>query len=119
MRYVNAGHFPPMVVRRNQTKVKWLDRGGAPVGLFPKSVYEVGSLEFQAGDVMVAYTDGVIESLNAAGEQWGVERLVQTVKASESRIPVQLTDSITVAVDTFSYGAEQRDDMALVVLRAH
>jgi sigma-B regulation protein RsbU (phosphoserine phosphatase) len=66
---------------------------------------------------MVAYTDGVIETPNAAGEQWGVERLVRTLKAAENRTPIRLNSDITEAVDAFSSGAAQHDDMALVILR--
>lgn len=117
MRYVNAGHFPPLVMRRERSNVEWLDRGGPPVGILPSCAYEVGSIALNPGDVMAAYTDGVVESRNASGEQWGVERLVLAVKASESRMPVKLSANITEAVDAFSYEAGQRDDMALVILR--
>jgi sigma-B regulation protein RsbU (phosphoserine phosphatase) len=43
MQYVNAGHFPPMVVRTARSRIEWLDRGGAPVGILPDRDYEVGS----------------------------------------------------------------------------
>jgi sigma-B regulation protein RsbU (phosphoserine phosphatase) len=118
MKYVNAGHPPPMLVRTERSKIEWLDRGGAPVGMFHHCAYEVGSIVLNPCDVIVAYTDGVVDSLNAAGEHWGVERLARIVKASEKRTPVELSVEITEVVDAFSYGAQQRDDMALVVLRA-
>ena len=116
MKYVNAGHFPPVVVRE-RSKIEWLDRGGPPVGLLPTCAYDVGSIALTASDLMVAYTDGVIETRNAAGEQWGVERLVRTLKAAENRTPIRLSSDITEAVDAFSCGAAQHDDMALVILR--
>jgi sigma-B regulation protein RsbU (phosphoserine phosphatase) len=118
MKYVNAGHFPPMIMRKEHSNVEWLDCGGAPVGMFHSCAYEVGSIVLNPCDVMVAYTDGVIESLNASGEEWGVERMVRIVKASEHRTAIQLSVDIAEAVDAFSDGAEQRDDMALVVFRA-
>ena len=116
MKYVNAGHFPPIVVRK-QSKIEWLDCGGPPVGLLPTCAYDVGSIALTASDLMVAYTDGVIETRNAAGEQWGVERLVRTLKAAENPTPIRLSSDITEAVDAFSCGAAQHDDMALVILR--
>lgn len=70
MKYANAGHFPPIVVR-DRSHIEWLDRGGPPVGLLPTCAYDVGSIVLNPSDVMVAYTDGVIETRNAAGEQWG------------------------------------------------
>jgi sigma-B regulation protein RsbU (phosphoserine phosphatase) len=115
MKYVNAGHFPPAVVRE-RSKIEWLDRGGPPVGLLPTCAYDVGSIVLIASDLMVAYTDGVIEARNAAGEQWGAERLVRTLKAAENRTPIKLSSDITEAVDAFSCGAAQQDDMALVIL---
>jgi phosphoserine phosphatase RsbU/P len=118
VKYVNAGHPPPMVVRQERSKLEWLDRGGTPVGMFHHCTYEVGSIVLNPCDVIVAYTDGVVESLNPSGEHWGVERLVRIVKASEKRTPIKLTVEIMDAVDAFSHGTEQRDDMALVVLRA-
>ena len=117
MQYVNAGHFPPMVMQRKHSKIEWLERGGAPVGLFPTSTYEVGSIALSPGDVMVAYTDGVVERRNASGEQWGIERLAQTVMASENLIAAKLNAHIIQAVETFSSERKQRDDMALIVLR--
>ena len=117
MKYVNAGHFPPIVIRGEQAEVEWLDRGGPPVGMLPASSYEVGRIALNPCDVLVAYTDGLIESRNGPGEQWGVERLVRIVIAADDRTPGNLRSAITEAVDAFSYEAAQRDDMALVILR--
>jgi sigma-B regulation protein RsbU (phosphoserine phosphatase) len=118
MKYVNAGHFPPIVIRGEQSEIEWLDRGGPPVGMLPACSYEAGCIALNPRDVMVAYTDGVIESRNAFGDQWGVERLVRIVMAADDRTPGNLRSAITEAVDAFSCEAAQRDDMALVILRA-
>src|SRR5262249_1603614 len=117
MKYVNAGHLPPILVRRDRPAVEWLDRGGPPIGLLPSCSYDVGSIALNPFDVIVAYTDGLVETPNSVGEQWGVERLVQTAKAAESRAPSNLLVAITEAVDAFSCKAPQHDDIALVVLR--
>jgi sigma-B regulation protein RsbU (phosphoserine phosphatase) len=118
MAYVNAGHFPPMIVRRADAGIKWLDLGGPPIGIFPQSHYEVGSIALDPCDLVVAYTDGVVESRNSSSEHWGVERLVRIVQKTRHRAPIKLIAEIVEAVDTFSSGAEPHDDMALVVLRA-
>ena len=97
--------------------IEWLNRGGPPVGMLPTGVYDVGSVALNPSDVVVAYTDGLIEAQNPSGEQWGVERLVRTVRASENRTPSNLRVAITEAVDRFSCEAPPQDDMALVVLR--
>jgi len=118
MAYVNAGHFPPMIVRRNDARIEWLDLGGPPIGMFPQSRYEVGSIALDPCDLVVAYTDGVIERCNWSREQWGVERLARIVQRVRHRAPVKPIAEILEAVDAFSSGAEPHDDMALLVLRA-
>ena len=70
LHYVNAGHNPPMVVRPDGS-MAWLTTGGAPVGMFPDSIYEEGSVQLGSGDLIVAYTDGVIEALNPSSLRMG------------------------------------------------
>jgi phosphoserine phosphatase RsbU/P len=118
VRYVNAGHPPPLIIRERHSDIEWLTCGGVPIGLFPDCTYTVGSNRLNPGDVMVAYTDGIIESPNTSGEQWGVKRLMDIVTAGETRRTVELNRSIMASVDAFSRGARERDDMALVTLRA-
>ena len=116
MKYVNAGHFPPMLVQRERAAA-WLDRGGPPVGILPACTYDIGSITLHPEDILVAYTDGVIETRNMSGQQFGVNRLVGIVRASDDRTPGALSADITTAVEAFSGGATQDDDMALVILR--
>lgn len=71
LKYVNAGHQPPMIVRPGGSVV-WLESGRAPVGIFPGWSYEEGLVRLDPGDVVVACTDGVTEAINPAGEDWGV-----------------------------------------------
>lgn len=65
LQYVNAGHNLPMVVRRDRSII-WLEIGGAPVGMFPDWTYEEGAVQLNPGDLVLAYTDGVIEAVNPA-----------------------------------------------------
>ena len=116
MKYVNAGHVPPMLVQRARA-TEWLDRGGPPVGLLPACTYDVGSITLQPEDILVAYTDGVIETRNMSGQQFGVNRVVAIARASDDGTPGALSADITTAVEAFSGGAAQHDDMALVILR--
>jgi sigma-B regulation protein RsbU (phosphoserine phosphatase) len=70
LRYVNAGHTPPIVLRRDGS-IDTLETGGAPVGMFPDSSYEEGVAQLDPSDVVITYTDGVIEAENQSGEEWG------------------------------------------------
>ena len=56
LRFVNAGHTPPVVLRRNGS-VETLEAGGAPIGMFPDSSYEEGSVQLDPGDLVITYTD--------------------------------------------------------------
>jgi sigma-B regulation protein RsbU (phosphoserine phosphatase) len=78
LRYVNAGHNPPMVVRP-EGSIMWLETGGAPVGIFPDWAYEEGTIQLKRGDLLLAYADGVTEAANPAAEGWGLEGLRKAV----------------------------------------
>jgi len=118
LRYVNAGHNPPAVLRADGS-VHWLEPSGAPVGMFPDSEYQESEIQLQPGDLVIAYTDGVVEATNPAGEDWGVNGLLEATAAWESRCrqgAEDLVESIFNSMDAFSRG-RQTDDATLAVLR--
>ena len=117
LHYVNAGHNPPMVIRRDSSTI-WLETGGAPVGLFADSTYEQGTIQLNAGDMLIAYTDGVSEAVNPAGEEWGVEGLRRAAAESDAQSAEGIVHSIFMSMDEFSRGC-QNDDATVVVLRVH
>src|SRR5687768_14774512 len=81
--YVNAGHNPPYLARATEAGVEIteLSVGGTVLGLFPDVEYEDGHVDVQAGDLLVAFTDGVTEARNAEGEEFGEERLKDFLRA--------------------------------------
>lgn len=115
LRYVNAGHNPPMVLRRNGA-IHWLETGGAPVGMFPDWTYEEGAVPLDSSDVLLAYTDGVIEAVNSRGEEWGVEGLRRAAAESHARCADEMVRAIFRSMDDFSCG-RQTDDATVAVLR--
>ena len=118
LRYVNAGHIPPIVLRRDGS-IDTLEMGGAPVGMFPDSSYEEGVVQLDPSDVVITYTDGVIEAENQSGEEWGVQGLLNTaaVRARQGdENAEQLVRSIFNSMDDFTHGC-QTDDATLAVLR--
>ncbi len=118
LRYVNAGHNPPLVFRRNGS-IQWLEKGGAPVGMFPDSTYEEGAVKLDPGDLVIAYTDGIIEAVNPCGEEWGVQGLLQATTAWAPQSAGDAEDLVRFlfnAMDEFSRGC-QIDDATLAVLR--
>jgi sigma-B regulation protein RsbU (phosphoserine phosphatase) len=117
LRYVNAGHPPPMVLRRDGS-VGWLKTGGAPVGMFPDWIYEEGAVQLHPGDKVLACTDGVIEALNPDGEEWGVEGFLKAAAESDAHCAENVVDAIFTSMDEFSRGC-QKDDATVVALQVH
>jgi sigma-B regulation protein RsbU (phosphoserine phosphatase) len=118
LRYVNAGHTPPIVLRRDGS-IDTLETGGAPVGMFPDSSYEEGVAQLDPGDVVISYTDGVIEAENQSGVEWGVQGLFNAAAARAGQgdeTAEQLVRSIFNSMDDFTQGC-QTDDATLAVLR--
>jgi sigma-B regulation protein RsbU (phosphoserine phosphatase) len=117
LQYVNAGHNPPMLIRRDRSVVR-LECGGPPVGMFPNWTYEEGAVQLNPGDLVLAYTDGVTEAVNPAGEEWGEEGLLRTVTEHHPRSAREVVERIFRSMDEFSLG-RQTDDATAIVLRVH
>jgi len=115
LQYVNAGHNPPMVIRRDGS-VLWLVTGGVPVGMFAESAYTEGAVQLEPGDVVVAFTDGVIEALNSSGEEWGAEGLRKSAAKNREGSAEQVVSAIFYAMEEYADGC-QTDDATVAVLR--
>jgi len=117
LRYVNAGHNPPIVIRPDGSTV-WLETGGSPVGIFPDWTYNEGLVRLDSGDLVVAYTDGVIEATNPASEEWGLEGLRRSAARSFTKGADEIVNSIFASVDDFSCG-QLADDATVAVLKIY
>jgi sigma-B regulation protein RsbU (phosphoserine phosphatase) len=94
-----------------------LEEGGPVVGLFRAGVYKQGIIQMQRGDVLVGFTDGVSEAMNANDEEFEEERLIETVRACRGLPATEIIDRLMSAADAFAAGAPQHDDTTLVVVR--
>ena len=115
LRYVNAGHNPPVVVHRDGS-LDWLEPSGAPVGLFPDATWHEEVIHLHPGDLVLAYTDGVIEASSPSGQEWGIDGLLQAAEANKMQSADELVRSILDSMDAFS-GGVQTDDATVTVLR--
>jgi phosphoserine phosphatase RsbU/P len=117
--YVNAGHNPPIVLRRikGMTHVIRLDAGGPVVGLFREAPYQQASLTLEPGDILIGFTDGISEAMNIQDEEWGEERLLPALEACANQKAAEMIPSVMNAADRFVNGAPQHDDMTLVVMK--
>jgi sigma-B regulation protein RsbU (phosphoserine phosphatase) len=114
--YSNGGHLPPLLIGEDGT-LRRLDCGGTVVGLFDNMTYEEGSVEMHPGEIFVAYSDGVTEPENEFGE-FGEARLIEIVTENRHLPLVQISQSVTSAVDDWIGDNEQPDDITLVLARA-
>lgn len=115
--YVNAGHNAPLVLRNGggACQVLRLETGGSVIGLLPQA-YQCGVFSHEAGDLIVLFTDGVSESMNARDEEWGEERLIELAKKCHGLPAAEAMRRILAAAESFAGGFPQHDDMTLVVL---
>ncbi len=114
--YINAGHNPPIVVRANGA-VQTLDSGGLPLGLMAFATYEQDALQLNAGDVFVAYSDGVTEALNPREEEFELNRLQAVVTAYRHESAVGIRDKIETALTQWADGTPANDDITLVIVK--
>ena len=114
--YCNAGHNPPLLVRTSGEMSK-LGTGGCVLGLFADNHYEEGRLTLQPGDLLLLFSDGLPEANDAAGNEFGDERIEALFRQHVALPPPELLDRILQDVTQFADGAPARDDLTIFVLR--
>jgi sigma-B regulation protein RsbU (phosphoserine phosphatase) len=114
--YSNGGHLPPILIGQDGA-VRRLEAGGTVVGLFDNMTYDEGSVVMHPGEIFLAYSDGVTEPENEFGE-FGEERLIDLVSSNRLLPLVQISQTVTAAVDDWIGDNEQPDDITLVLARA-
>jgi sigma-B regulation protein RsbU (phosphoserine phosphatase) len=114
--YSNGGHLPPILIGKDGA-IRRLEAGGTVVGLFDNMSYDEGSVEMHPGEVFLAYSDGVTEPENDFGE-FGEQRLIDLVRDNRELPLPQISQIVTMAVDTWIGDNEQPDDVTLVLARA-
>jgi serine phosphatase RsbU (regulator of sigma subunit) len=113
--YSNGGQEPPLVLRRDG--ISWLEAGGPVLGLLPGATYEFDSVTLAPGDLVVICSDGVTEARNAAGDEFGRERLIEAMSGCHGGKPDAVLERLFEAVRVFSQGTPQGDDITGLVLR--
>jgi len=119
--YVNAGHLAPFLVRRDDSgavEVLRLAEGGPVLGVIPGAPYRQAEERFRPGDVLVLFSDGVVEAADETGEEFGEDRLAELVRNNAHRPAAELQEAIMDALREFTGDCEQQDDITLLVVRA-
>jgi sigma-B regulation protein RsbU (phosphoserine phosphatase) len=114
LRYVNCGHVPPILFREDG-QVARLGSTAPVVGMLENWNATVDEVALGPGDVLVIFTDGVIEAKNTAADDFGSDRLIQIVRNGFYLKPVYLAETVIQAVQVFS-GFRRQDDVTVVVV---
>ena len=114
--YANAGHNPPFILHQNGD-VQMLEQGGLLLGAFPGTTYEEAITELQQGDIIVFYTDGVTESRDDSGREFGFERLLELVKKYRELPALEMVRTISHYVHQFQSEEIGQDDLTLSIIR--
>ena len=119
LRYVNAGHCPPFLIakRDGQVITTRLDKGGPVLGLLPDAAYEAATVEVAEGDLLVMYSDGLVEAANPAGEEYGDRRLGELLLQHVDETPAKLREAVSNALTTFTSAGVLQDDLTFAIIR--
>jgi len=124
LQIANAGSVQPLFVAANPAdttqppEVRTIQAEGFPLGLFPNAEYEEFTLSTRPGDLIVFFSDGIVDAVNATGEMFGDDRLKQLLESQHHPTAQSTVDAILQAVTDFQAGTAHFDDETIVVLRA-
>jgi hypothetical protein len=120
LRYVNAGHLPPMLVHREHDgsfSVQRLEDGGPVLGLLPDTFYLQGEVTVDPGDLLVMFSDGVTEAENMSGEDFGEARLLAAICNNWQADTRDLCDMVLCDLRSFLGDLDPQDDQTLMIIR--
>lgn len=116
IKYINAGHNPPLIGHRDGT-VEQLESGGFPLGIIPTAEFELGETRLDSGETLVIYSDGVTEAVNPEDEEFEIHRLIDVVSNNVSASAAGLRDRVESALSEFTKAAPANDDITLVIVK--
>lgn len=116
LEYINAGHPSPLLLRDAEVESAF-PAECYPVGLLPDATFLSHSLSLRPGDTLVLFSDGVTEAMDPEEKEFGISRLKEVLKGRQS-VPVEeLQSAILAAIEEFTRGARQADDVTLLLVR--
>jgi serine phosphatase RsbU (regulator of sigma subunit) len=118
--YINAGHLPPLLVRRTNAggfDVQRLEQGGPVLGIVPGATYHQTQVSVLPGDLLVVFSDGILEATNAFDEEFGEERILAGIEENWAGSPTEIRDAILGKVRAFLGKESAHDDQTLMVVR--
>jgi len=116
LKYGNAGHNPPILVRASGD-AQMVEGGGPVLGILPFITYGEQKTSLDRGDMLVLYSDGVTEATNASQDEYGEERFTRVLTEHRDRPAREIVEAVTKSLAEFAAGAPQTDDITLVVAK--
>jgi sigma-B regulation protein RsbU (phosphoserine phosphatase) len=111
----NAGHLPPIVVSNGESRA--IDGTGMPLGMFNESCFDASRVKLAPGDGLLLYSDGVTETTDRAGNEYGFDRLLASVKVAFDQEPALMLRKCLADVDGFRAGGAKSDDLTILALK--
>jgi serine phosphatase RsbU (regulator of sigma subunit) len=115
--YVNAGHNQPIVLRKSNS-LERLTAGGLPLGIMADAAYESGTTTLDPGDWLIVFTDGLVEAVNSAEEEYGEQRLINALHGSSQSSPSEMLRHLMTSLDVFVGATAQHDDVTVLLIKA-
>ena len=112
----NAGHCPPVVVRR-RGELEWIPASGPVLGILESATWSTTALQLQRGDALVLYSDGIVESFAPNGRMFGEEGVRRALAARAGQAPRALAEGLMIAATNHRHGGEPDDDVTILVAR--
>jgi serine phosphatase RsbU (regulator of sigma subunit) len=117
LKYINCGHNPALLLRRDGGEVFWLDASWTPVGMSPEMECSLEEIRLAPGDVMVWYTDGVTDASDREAKEFGTKRLLESVRLHSGESAREICDQLWRDVATFTQRDSLDDDLTLMVVK--
>ena len=117
IRYVNAGHNPPYLLKADGSVNMLPNSSNICLGVTENFPYQESTLKLEKGDTLVTFTDGVTEACDSNNNLYGEERLEALLATQQSNTAEQVTTAINDAVNAHANGAEQSDDITILVIK--
>ena len=115
VRFLNAGHNPPLLVRAGGPEL--IEPASRPLGMFPDSTYAENSLEMRPGDLLIIYSDGLVEANNLADAEFGLARLRELAPALRDLDTTSAGRLLLAEVDHFLAGQKPQDDLSIILVQ--
>lgn len=115
LQLVNAGHNPVLLLSENKLNI--LEAQNLPLGIMKNTNYKISEMKVKPGDILVAYTDGVVETRDTYGNEYGFERLCKVVFESRHNNVAQILENVKNDLDDFSNQTQRHDDTTITVIK--